>query len=74
MVRRKAIAGLSSFEIRSIVALPLLIPAYSEILVVDLRYVRPDVISEELDLFHDADILFLYSTTVLNAPGAFPVS
>ncbi|MGI6508579.1 MAG: DHHW family protein [Saccharofermentanales bacterium] len=53
---------------------PLLIPAYSEILVVDLRYVRPDVISDELDMFHDADVLFLYSTTVLNAPGAFPVS
>lgn len=52
---------------------PLLVPAYREILVVDLRYVRAEVIKNELDAFRDADVLFLYSTTVLNAPGAFPV-
>lgn len=53
---------------------PLLIPAYGEILVVDLRYVRAEAIKDELHSFFDADVLFLYSTTVLNAPGAFPIS
>ncbi len=52
---------------------PLFIPAYSEILVVDLRYVRADLIKDELTTYQNADVLFLYSTTVLNSPGAFPV-
>ncbi len=53
---------------------PLLIPYYSEILVVDLRYVRAEAIGNEFAQYRDADLVFLYSTTILNAPGAFPIS
>ncbi len=44
---------------------PLLLGEYSRITVVDLRYIRSDLLSEYLD-FTGADVLFLYSTGILN--------
>lgn len=44
---------------------PLLLDSYSEIVLVDLRYVASDVLGELVD-FTNADALFLYSTIMLN--------
>ena len=44
---------------------PLLIEAYSEIVLVDLRYISSDKLGEYVG-FEGADVLFLYSTTMLN--------
>ena len=45
---------------------PLLLDGYSEIVLVDLRYVMSDMVANYVD-FSDADVLFLYSTTLLNS-------
>lgn len=47
-----------------------LIPAYSEITLVDIRYINHDMVGNFVD-FEDADVLFLYSTSMLNASSAF---
>ena len=44
---------------------PLFIGGYSEIILVDLRYISSDKLSEFVD-FENADVLFLYSTILLN--------
>lgn len=44
---------------------PLLMEGYSEIVLVDLRYIAPDMLEEYVD-FVGADVLFLYSTLMLN--------
>lgn len=44
---------------------PLMIDAYSEITLVDLRYISSDMIGEYVD-FSNADVLFMYSTSMLN--------
>ncbi len=44
---------------------PLLCEAYKEIILIDLRYIRASVIGDYVD-FHGQDVLFLYSTHVLN--------
>ena len=44
---------------------PLLMPGYSEIVLVDLRYVSSDMLGQHVD-FENADVLFLYSTLMLN--------
>lgn len=44
---------------------PLLMSGYSEIVLVDLRYVSSDMLGEYVD-FENADVLFLYSTLMLN--------
>ena len=44
---------------------PLMIDSFREITLVDLRYVRSDLLGEYVD-FENADILFLYSTSMLN--------
>lgn len=44
---------------------PLLAERYSETILVDLRYVSSDVIGQFVD-FKDSDVLFLYSTMLLN--------
>lgn len=44
---------------------PLLISGYSRITVVDIRYIHPDMLGRFVD-FEDCDVLFLYSTLVLN--------
>ena len=45
---------------------PLLLDGYSEVVLVDLRYVMSDMVADYVD-FSDADVLFLYSTTLLNS-------
>ncbi|MDO5409072.1 MAG: DHHW family protein [Lachnospiraceae bacterium] len=45
--------------------IPLLAEGYSEITLVDTRYMSPTAVGDYVD-FAGADILFLYSTTVLN--------
>ena len=44
---------------------PLLIEGYSTVTVVDIRYISSDMLSRFVD-FHGQDVLFLYSTMVLN--------
>ncbi len=44
---------------------PLLIEAYSKITLVDTRYIHSDLVGNYVD-FDNADVLFLYSTLVLN--------
>lgn len=44
---------------------PLLAPGYSKITVVDIRYIQSDFLGSFID-FDNKDILFMYSTTLLN--------
>ena len=44
---------------------PLLICGYSQITLVDIRYIQPDLLGRFID-FPNCDVLFLYSTLVLN--------
>lgn len=44
---------------------PLLVPYYAKITVIDLRYVHPAVLEHYIS-FTDQDVLFLYSTLLLN--------
>lgn len=44
---------------------PLFTEAYSKIILVDIRYMRSDTVKNYIE-FKNQDILFLYSTTVLN--------
>ena len=45
---------------------PLLIPAYARVTLIDIRYVKSELLGELLDLSGTDDVLFLYSTMVLN--------
>lgn len=45
--------------------IPLLVQAYSKITVVDTRYISPKILGEYID-FSNQDILFMYSTLVIN--------
>ncbi len=45
---------------------PLLVSAYAKITLVDIRYIQPDFVSYFVDLTTADDVLFLYSTLVLN--------
>lgn len=49
--------------------IPLLAEGYGAITVVDTRYVRPDLLAGLVD-FHGQDVLFLYSTALLNQSSA----
>ena len=44
---------------------PLLVPGYAKVTLVDIRYLPSEKLGEFLD-FRDQDVLFLYSTLVLN--------
>lgn len=44
---------------------PLLLEGYSQIVLVDIRYIHPDLLGRYVD-FAGCDVLFLYSTLVLN--------
>ena len=44
---------------------PLLLTDYAKVTLVDIRYVQPELLGQLLD-FHGQDVLFLYSTLVLN--------
>lgn len=50
---------------------PLLALGYEETLVIDLRYMTMDKASQLVSIDRNADILFLFSSSVLNSPGAF---
>lgn len=45
---------------------PLLTCGYQKVTLVDIRYISPSVLGNYVD-FEDADVLFLYSTTLLNS-------
>ena len=49
---------------------PLLIPGYAKITLVDIRYVQSNILERYIE-FNDQDILFLYSTLILNQSRAF---
>ncbi len=44
---------------------PLLLPYYKKITLIDLRYISMDLVSKYVD-FTDKDVLFLYSTLIVN--------
>lgn len=44
---------------------PLLVEGYTKITLVDIRYIYPDLLGKYIE-FKDQDVLFLYSTLVLN--------
>ena len=48
---------------------PLLLSDYAKVTLVDIRYVQPELLGQLLD-FHGQDVLFLYSTLVLNSSAA----
>ena len=48
---------------------PLLMEDYAKVTLVDIRYVQTDLLGQFLD-FHGQDVLFLYSTLVLNNSAA----
>ena len=48
---------------------PLLMEDYAKVTLVDIRYIQPDLLGQFLD-FHGQDVLFLYSTLVLNNSAA----
>ncbi len=45
--------------------IPLLLTDYAKVTVVDIRYIQPDLLDRFVE-FHGQDVLFLYSTLVLN--------
>ena len=49
--------------------IPLLCEGYSKITVIDIRYVRSDMLGALVD-FTGGDVLFLYSTAILNSSTA----
>ncbi|NLY72367.1 MAG: hypothetical protein GX079_01560 [Tissierellia bacterium] len=49
---------------------PLLMEAYNKTSLVDLRYIKPELIGDYLD-FENSDVLFLYSSRILNTAGIF---
>lgn len=49
---------------------PLLVSGYEKITLVDIRYIRPELLGRFLD-FSGCDVLFLYSTLVLNHSETF---
>ena len=50
---------------------PLLLGEYSQVLVVDIRYISPGYLGALVEFDADCDVLFLYSGSVLNSLGAF---
>ena len=44
---------------------PLLVPGYKKITLVDIRYIHPDLLGNYIE-FNTQDVLFIYSTSVLN--------
>ena len=49
--------------------IPLLVHGYETVTVVDIRYMSPDILEQFIE-FDGQDVLFLYSTTVLNNSSA----
>ena len=53
-----------------VVLAPLLIPYYKKITLIDLRYISADIVNEYVD-FNDKDVLFAYSTLIINNSSVF---
>ena len=53
-------------------AIPLLTPYYNKIIVVDLRYIDFNYAKDKLD-FKNSDVLFLYSTLIINSSDILKV-
>ena len=51
---------------------PLLIPFYNKITVVDLRYISLEIVKDYID-FDGNDVLFLYSTLIVNNSSTLKV-
>ena len=49
--------------------IPLLMKDYAAVTVVDTRYIASDLLGDYLE-FHDQDVLFLYSTLILNSSNS----
>ena len=49
--------------------IPLLVKDYAKVTVVDTRYIASDLVGEYLE-FDDQDVLFLYSTLILNSSNS----
>lgn len=45
---------------------PLMLKGYSKITLIDLRYIRTDLLIDYIDFSQDQDVLFLYNTQILN--------
>ncbi|HZJ58403.1 MAG TPA: DHHW family protein [Clostridia bacterium] len=45
---------------------PLMLKGYSRITLIDLRYLRSDLMENYMDIPQDPDVLFLYNTAILN--------
>lgn len=52
---------------------PLLVPFYKKITLIDLRYITMDKAAEYVD-FEDKDVLFLYSTLIVNTSNLLKVN
>lgn len=50
--------------------LPLMIESYQKVTIVDIRYINSSILGQFID-FKDQDVLFLYSTLLLNNSTAF---
>ncbi len=52
---------------------PLLVKDYKEIVLVDIRYINSTILENYIDFekYEDADVLFLYSSRVINQSGIF---
>ena len=48
---------------------PLLVQDYAKVTLVDIRYISSDLLDQFID-FHGQDVLFLYSTQILNSSSA----
>lgn len=53
---------------------PLLINNYKTIYLVDLRYIDSDLISKFIKIKGDEDVLFIYSTLIINTPNNFKIN
>ncbi|MGL6216636.1 MAG: DHHW family protein, partial [Lacrimispora sphenoides] len=49
---------------------PLLLDGYSKVTMVDIRYIASDLVGDYIT-FDDQDVLFVYSTSVLNSSAMF---
>lgn len=52
---------------------PLLIPYYKKITLIDLRYIKMDIVSNYID-FKNKDVLFAYSTLIINESNLLKVN
>lgn len=49
---------------------PLLLDGYSSVTLIDIRYISPDIIGNFVEFKDGQDVLFLYSSTIINNSGS----